>query len=114
MVNDVNQGIHLDSSFLPFDFLGLVAKAITVLHANGKDNLIYHAACCFGECQQEDNRPGIPLNRMPFGLAAHNLKFYASDDMHLQAPDGYKSWCQSMYTLFGNKWASMRLGPMWS
>ena len=96
MVNYVNQGIHLDSSFLPFDFLGLVAKAITVLHANGKGNLIYHAACCFGECQQEDNRPGIPLNRMPFGLVAHNLKFYASDDMHLQAPDGYKSWCQSM------------------
>ncbi len=57
----------------------------------------------------------MPLDRMPFGLIAHNLKFFASDNVtNLRAPDDYRSWCQSMYTLFGNKWASMHLGPMWS
>ena len=46
----------------------------------------------------------MPLDRMPFGLIAHNLKFFASDNVaNIQAPDDYKSWCQSMY-----------LGPMWS
>jgi hypothetical protein len=30
-------------------FLPLVAKAMSVLHAGQKDNLIYHAARCFGE-----------------------------------------------------------------
>ena len=115
MVNDINQGINLDSDFLPFNFLVLAAKAMAVLHANGKDNLIYHAARCFGEQRQGSTGPRMPLDRMPFGLVAHNLKFFASDNVsNLQAPDDYKSWCQSMYTLFGNKWASMHLGPMWS
>lgn len=115
MVNDVNQGVDLDSNFLPSNFLVLVAKAMAVLHANGKDNLIYHAARCFGERRQGGTGPRMPLDRMPFGLVAHNLKFFASDNVaNLQAPDDYKSWCQSMYTLFGNKWASMHLGPMWS
>ena len=82
---------------------------------NGKDNLILHAAHCFGEQRQGDASPRMPLDRMPFGLVAHNLKFFASDNVaNIQAPDDYKSWCQSMYTLFGNKWASMHLGPMWS
>ena len=39
MVNDINQGIDLDSKFLPSNFLGLVAKAMAVFHANGKDIL---------------------------------------------------------------------------
>ena len=105
----------MDSDFLPFNFLVLAAKAMAVLHANGKDNLIYHAARCFGEQRQGSTGPRMPLDRMPFGLVAHNLKFFASDNVsNLQAPDDYKSWCQSMYTLFGNKWASMHLGPMWS
>ena len=113
MVNDINQGIDLNTNFLPSNFLVLVAKAI--LHANSKDNLIYHAARCFGKQRQGNTGPRMPLDRMPFGLVAHNLKFFASDNVaNLQTPDDYKSWCQSMYTLFGNKWASMHLGPMWS
>ena len=118
MVNDINQGTDLDSNFLPSNFLVLVAKAMAVLHANGKDNLISHAARCFGEQQQGNTGPPgplMPLDRKPFGLIAHNLKFFSSDNVsNLQAPDDYNSWRQSMYTLFGNKWASMHLGPMWS
>ena len=115
MVTDINQGIDLNTNFLPSNFLVLVAKAMAVLHANSKENLIYHAARCFGEQRQGYTGPRMPLDRMPFGLVAHNLKFFVSDNVaNLQAPDDYKSWCQSMYTLFGNKWASMHLGPMWS
>lgn len=52
---------------------------------------------------------------MPFGLISHNLRFFASDNAsHLEAQPDYKSWYQSMYTLFGNKWAAMHNGPMWS
>ena len=38
----VNPG--LDAKFVPQNFLPLVAKAMSVLHAGQKDNLIYHAA----------------------------------------------------------------------
>ena len=43
----VNPG--LDAKFVPQNVLALVAKAMSVLHAGQKDNLIYHAARCFGE-----------------------------------------------------------------
>lgn len=29
-------------------------------------------------------------------------------------PDDYKQWLTTMYCQFGNKWASLHLGPMWS
>ena len=113
LVEDVNPG--LGTTFVPQRFLPLVAKAMSTLHAANKDNLIYHAVRCFGEQCHGGDIPRMPLDRMPFGLIAHNLKFFASDNVsNLQAPDDYRSWCQSMYTLFGNKWASMHLGPMWS
>ena len=106
---------NMTSTFIPVDFMPLLGKAMSVLSTNDKDNLFYHAAKCFGEQRPGTNYPRMPLNRMPIGLIAHNLKFFASDNVcKLQAPDDYKSWCQSMYTLFGNKWASMHLGPMWS
>ena len=111
LVEDINP--NLDGKFVPQRFLPHVTKAMAVLHASGKDNLIHHAACCFGEECQGEVTPRMPLDRMPFGLIAHNLKFFASDNVaNKQAPDDYKSWCQSMYSLFGNKWVSMHLRPM--
>ena len=90
-------------------------KGLSVLRAGNKDNLIHYAARCFGEQRHGNDGPRMPLDRMPFGLIAHNLKFFALDNVsNLRAPDDYRSWCQSMYTLFGNKWTSMHLGPMWS
>ena len=88
---------------------------MNVLQSAGKDNIIYHTARCFGQKRPGQDMPRLPLDRMPFGIIAHNLKFFASDNVrYLQAPEDYKSWCQSMYTMFENKWASMRLGPLWS
>ena len=44
----------------------LVPKAVSVLHAGKKDNLIYNAAGCFGELRHGDVGPIMPLDRMPF------------------------------------------------
>ena len=106
---------ELNNTFTPRDFLPLAANAMKVLFSNGKNNVIYDASRCFGELRPGESCPRMPLSRMPFGLIAHNLRFFASDNTaNLEAPADYKSWYQSMYTLFGNKWAAMHNGPMWS
>lgn len=101
---------------MPGNFLPLLSNAMKVLYINGKNNVLHDAACCFGEMRPgQKNSPRMPLSRMPFGLIAHNLRFFASDDARkLEAPVDYKSWYQSMYTLLGNKWAALHNGPMWS
>ena len=49
------------------------------------------------------------------GLLAFNCIFFASDDAsNLRASEDYKKWMESMYSYFGNSWASLFLGPMWS
>ena len=105
---------EFNSSYIPRDFLPTAGNAMKVLFTNKKSNLIYDAASCFGEFRP--NSPRMPLERMPFGLISHNyLTFFSSDNAsNLKAPADYKSWYQSMYTLFSNKWAAMHNGPMWS
>lgn len=106
---------ELNSNYVPRDFLHLLTSALRVLHVNGKNNVLYDASRCFGEIRPGGNSPRMPLTRMPFGLISHNLRFFASDNTaNLEAPPDYKSWYQSMYTLFGNKWAALHNGPMWS
>ena len=106
---------EMNSTYIPRDFLPLAANAMKVLFTNEKNNVIYNASRCFGELRPGESCPRMPLSRMPFGLISHNLRFFASDNTaNLEAPADYKSWYQSMYTLFGNKWAAMHNGPMWS
>lgn len=115
LVTDIHP--EFDSSYIPRDFLPTAGNAMKVLFTNKKNNLIYDAACCFGKLRPDcpPDCPRMPLDRMPFGLISHNLRFFASDNgNNLEAPADYKSWYQSMYTLFGNKWAAMHNGPMWS
>lgn len=110
---DVHQ--ELNVNYVSLDFLPLLSNALKVLLVNGKNNVLYDAARCFGEMRPGEDCPRMPLSRMPFGLISHNLRFFASDNAsYLEAPPDYKSWYQSMYTLFGNKWAAMHNGPMWS
>ena len=113
LVLDVHS--ELDSNFVPSNFLPLLSSAMKVLYINGK-NVLHDTACCFGEMHLgQENIPLMPLSRMLFGLIAHNLKFFASDDAtKLEAPNDHKSWYQLIYTLFGNKWAALHNGPMWS
>jgi hypothetical protein len=74
--------IHLFQKWLvkvvPQNFLPLVAKAMSVLHAGKKDNLIYNAARCFGEQRHGDVGPRMPLDRMPFIAVKAHLAFFNS------------------------------------
>ena len=88
----------MDSNFLPPNFLVLAAKAMAVLYANGKDNLIYHAACCFGEQRHGNTGPRMPLDRMPFGLIAHNLKLFASDKLQMTTSHGVNQCTHCLVT----------------
>lgn len=111
---DVHQ--ELNANYVALDFLPLLSNALKVLLiVNRKNYVLYDAARCFGEMCPGEDCPRMPPFRMPFGLISHNLRFFASDDAsYLEALPDYKSWYQSMYTLFGNKWAAMHNGPMWS
>ena len=72
----VNPG--LDAKFVPQNFLPIVAKAMSVLHAGQKDNLIFHAARCFGEQRHRDVGPSMPLDRIPFIAVKAHLAFFNS------------------------------------
>jgi hypothetical protein len=65
-------------NFFPQNFLPLVAKAMSVLYAGQKDNLIYIAARCFGEQRHGDVGPRIPLDRMPFIAVKAHLAYFNS------------------------------------
>jgi hypothetical protein len=69
----VNPG--LGAKFVPQHFLPLVAKVMSVLHAGQKDNLIYHAARCFGE-QRHGDVGLIPLDRIPLIAVKAHLAFF--------------------------------------
>jgi hypothetical protein len=63
----VNVNPGLDAKFVPQNFLALVAKAMSVLHAGQKDNLIYHARCSMLCPEQRHGDVGLmPLDRMSF------------------------------------------------
>ena len=49
---------------------------MSVLHAGQKDNLIYHAARCFGEQRHGDVGPRMPLDIMPFIAVKAHLAFF--------------------------------------
>ena len=84
------------------------------LFKKNKENTIYHLCKCLGEMRDKSSAR-LCVDRMPFGLIAYNCKFFASNDAsNLQAPEDYKKWMESMYCYFGNAWASLFLGPMWS
>jgi len=74
-----------------------------VLYQNSKENLFL----CLKKCLQlnSDGTTAMPLDRMPFGLISHNLKFFSvANAGTLKAPEDYKSWMETMYARFGQSW----------
>jgi hypothetical protein len=63
---------------LTLSLISLVAKAMSVLHASKKDNLLYNAARCFGEQRHGDVGPIMPLDKMPFIAVKAYLAFFNS------------------------------------
>ncbi len=110
--NDFNKDLKY---FIPANFIKMSLHAISHLKDNGKDNVVYDLCKCLGELREDGMSARMDVNRMPFGLIAFNCKFFAVDDAsNLHASDDYMQWMQSMYSHFGNSWASLHLGPMWS
>jgi len=101
--------------FVPRDLLPLLLSGMRHLHQKEKDNVIYNLCKCLGQMKQDGSSARLNVDKMPFGLLAYNCKFFASDDAsNLRASENYKKWMESMYSYFGNTWASLFLGPMWS
>ena len=103
------------SYFVPQDLLSLLFLGIQHLHEKDKENVIYHLCKCLSEKREDGSSARLNVDMMPFGLLAYNCKFFATDDpSNLRASEDYKKWMESMYCFYGNSWASLFLGPMWS
>lgn len=57
---DVHQ--ELNANYVSLDFLPLVSNALKVLFLNGKNNVLYDAARCFGEMRPGEDCPQMPLS----------------------------------------------------
>ena len=72
---------------------------------------------CIGEVRPDGITTRMPIMRMPFGLISYKLscEFFSHDDVtNLHALEDYIKWMETMYAHFGNKWACLHNGPMWS
>ena len=101
--------------FIPKNFIELSLHAARNLKNDDKDNVIFNLCKCLGVMREDGSTTRMDMQKMPFGLISYNCKFFASEDSsNLHVPNDYMQWMESMYTYFGNSWASLHLGPMWS
>lgn len=85
------------------------------LRSKGKSNTIFHLCKCIGEVRPDGSTTRMPIMRMPFGLISYNCEFFSHDNVtNLRASEDYIQWMETMYAHFGNKWACLHNGPMWS
>lgn len=109
------QHYNVDSRFLSDDFIDMTGKAMSTLQCAGKDNLLYYLAVGLGKERPDGSGPRLPVDRMPFGLLSHNIKFFAVEDTACIKPeDHYIEWQTTMFSHFGHKWDKLFRGPMWS
>ena len=101
--------------FIGSDFLRLVLQGLLALKEDGKDNLFYCMARCFGLKREESDEPRMPFNKMPFGLISYNLRFFSCENSaNLRVDDDYAQWETTMFSYFGHKWACLHRGPAWA
>ncbi|XP_078667520.1 uncharacterized protein LOC144909356 [Branchiostoma floridae x Branchiostoma belcheri] len=101
--------------FVPHNFLKLSAEAMDTLKTKGRNNTLYHLAHALGTPREDGSGPRMPVDRMPFPMIEHNAKFFSVDHPdQLRCPEEYIAYMETMYAHFGNKWASLHSGPMWS
>lgn len=100
--------------FIPRDFIEICLSAMKHLQNNCKDNVVADLCRSLG-MRKDGSATRLDVDKMPFGLIAYNCKFFAIDDAsNLHASQDYMKWMETMYSYFGNTWASLHLGPMWS
>ena len=99
-------------TFVPSDFIDLCCKGISVLHQNGKDNILYYLAKGLGTPRADKTGPRLPLNKMPFGLVSYNIRYFALDSVNnVKADPDYIQWESTMFSNFGHKWLCLQRGP---
>ena len=104
---------NMSSVFLPHDTIGIIANAVKNLRDNDKPNLIYYLGKSLEPGKEGQSR--LPLDRMPYGLLSHNIMFFGSEDVtNLHPEPHFVEWEISMFAHFGDKWAALQRGPMWS
>ena len=105
------------------DLKWFIPKTFMKLSLHGKQNLqnkrirntIFHLCKCIGEVRPDPSTTRMPMMQMPFGLISYNCEFFSRDDVtNLYASKDYIQWMETMYAHFGNKWACLHNGPMWS
>lgn len=101
--------------FVPKNYEKLSLHGMQNLQSKGKSNTIFHLCKSIGEVRPDGSTTRMPIMRMPFGLIAYNCEFFSRDDVtNLHASEDYIQWMETMYAHFGNKWACLHNGPMWS
>ena len=129
---------------VPPDFLALAANSMQHLHCAGRSNIVYNLAYAFGTLRRDGTDTLLPVSRMPTGLIEYAVAFFCASSLQkvclvscmyihmgiysfvLRFPaihivhdiilgyEGTKQWLTTMYSQFGNKWANLHVGPMWS
>ena len=117
---------------VPNDFLRLSVCAMQNLVAQGKLNVLYELAKGFGTMRPDQLDTCFPMMRMPFGMIEYMAAFFNSTPgskvrcnkpvthytiiilLQVFCPTEYEDWLQTMYVLFGTKFAKIFCGPMWS
>ncbi len=107
---------------------------MTRLKNHGRSNVVYNLAKGVGT-EQSDSC--FPVCRMPMGLVEYVTNFFSATNinsvgkhvvsyiLHVYiiitlifqvspCPQDYRSWLETMYCQFGQKWAKLHHGPMWS
>ena len=121
---------------VPVDFLAYAGTAMARLKENGQANVVYNLVKGVGKDRPDSSNSRFPVSRMPMGLIEYATNFYIAENINQVSvtlyffiyaayceliptqvppcPEDYQSWLQTMYSQFGQKWAKLHHGPMWS
>lgn len=119
---------------MPEDFLDLVASGLNNLHQSRRSNILYSLAKGIGTLRGDGSDTLFPLKRMPAGLIEYAINFFVASSpqmvwlcsiqvcmcvtgiyfLQMKCPTDYRAWLQTMYVLFGTKFAKIFGGPLWS
>ena len=116
---------------VPEDFLGYTAKAMSQLRHSQRTNVMYNLAKGLGTQRADGSDSRFPTKCMPMGLIEYAVDFFANDNLQqvrmpavlvhillslsqISCPPDYRLWQQTMYCHFGQKWAKLHHGPLWS
>ena len=126
-----------DIRLVPSDFLELVVRGMRHLQEAGQTNIIYSLAKAVGMMRPDGSDSLLAMKNMPMVLIEYAINLFTASSiqkasiactgcnvltyyyhhplvLQMSCPPDYRCWLQTMYVLFGTKWAKIFAGPMWS